>query len=96
MPTFISNLSVAKRLGPGFSLVLLLLALITIVVSISRLDSVVEATRNMVVPLKTERLNSDWYRNIHTGCWQDMLKKRRSSNAGCAFFSATLTYPRWG
>ncbi|MDF3822864.1 hypothetical protein P3G55_23400 [Leptospira sp. 96542] len=48
MPAFISNLSVAKRLGLGFALVLLL-SLITIIVSIARLSEVAESTREMVV-----------------------------------------------
>jgi hypothetical protein len=67
MPVFVANLSVARRLGLGFALVLLL-SVITIIVGISRLAAVAEATRYMVAdPIKTERLVSDWYRLVHTG-----------------------------
>lgn len=54
----LSNLSVAKRLGLGFALVLLL-SIAVIVVSISRLNAVADATQEMVQsPIKTERLGS--------------------------------------
>jgi len=67
MPSFFSSLSVAKRLGLGFAL-LLLLSLAVILVSISRLKNVAEGAQYMVAsPIKTERLVSDWYRNIYTG-----------------------------
>jgi methyl-accepting chemotaxis protein len=67
MPSSISGLSVAKRLGLGFALLLLLSALI-LIVGISRLNEVAQSTRDMVAsPIKTERLVSDWYRNIYTG-----------------------------
>jgi methyl-accepting chemotaxis protein len=67
MRSFIYNLSVARRLGLGFALVLLL-SLITIIVGISRLAAVAEATRYMgAEPIKTERLVSDWYRIINAG-----------------------------
>ncbi|SDN93416.1 methyl-accepting chemotaxis sensory transducer [Rhodoferax sp. OV413] len=67
MPSFIAGLSVAKRLGLGFALVLVL-SVITIIFGISRLNAVAEAAQYMVAsPIKTERIVSDWYRNIHTG-----------------------------
>lgn len=57
----LSNLSVAKRLGLGFALVLLL-SMAVIALSISRLNAVADATQEMVQnPIKTERLVVDWY-----------------------------------
>ncbi|APW36592.1 hypothetical protein RD110_04705 [Rhodoferax koreense] len=67
MPSFLSNLSVAKRLGLGFAL-LLALSMAVILVGISRLNDVAARAQEMVAsPIKTERLVSDWYRNIYTG-----------------------------
>ena len=67
MPSFITNLSIAKRLGLGFALVLIM-SLISILFGLSRLSVVAQATQNMVDdPVKTERIASDWYRNIYTG-----------------------------
>ncbi|EGI76228.1 MCP four helix bundle domain-containing protein, partial [Hylemonella gracilis] len=87
MPTFISNLSVAKRVGFGFASILLLF-FVTILVSINRLSAVAEATRQMVaVPIKTERLISDWYRNIHTGIRRTGATARSSDPSLVAFFA---------
>jgi methyl-accepting chemotaxis protein len=67
MPSFITNLSIAKRLGVGFALVLIM-SLISILVGLSRLSAVAQATQKMIDdPVKTERVVSDWYRNVYTG-----------------------------
>ena len=61
-----SNLSIAKRLGMGFMLVLIM-SLISIVIGLARLSSVAQATHDMVAnPVQTERLVNDWSRNIST------------------------------
>ena len=87
MPTFISNLSVARRLGVGFALVLIL-SVITIIVGITRLAAVAEATRYMVNdPLKTERFVSDWYRIIHTGVRRTTAIAKSSDTSLTAFFA---------
>jgi methyl-accepting chemotaxis protein len=87
MPSFISSLSVSRRLGLGFALVLLML-IITIVVGVSRLGVVAEATRNMMaVPIKTERLIGDWYRNIHTGIRRTAAIVKSSDPSLGAFFA---------
>jgi methyl-accepting chemotaxis protein len=87
MPAFISNLSVAKRLGLGFALVLLL-SLITIIVSIVRLSAVADSTRQMVaVPIKMERLVSDWYRNLHTGVRRTAAIARSSDPSLATYFA---------
>ncbi|TDY20838.1 methyl-accepting chemotaxis protein [Paraburkholderia sp. BL6665CI2N2] len=66
MPTFISNLPIAKRLGAGFVLVLIM-SMISIVIGLARLSSVARATRDLVAnPIRTERLVNDWSRNINT------------------------------
>jgi len=87
MPTFISNLSVAKRLGLGFALVLLL-SLVSILVGITRLNAVAEATRVMMAsPIKTERLVSDWYRNIHTGVRRTSAIARSNDASLATYFA---------
>ncbi|QBK05553.1 HAMP domain-containing protein [Hylemonella gracilis] len=87
MPAFISNLSVAKRLGLGFALVLLL-SLITIIVSIARLSAVADSTREMVdVPVRTERLISDWYRNLSAGVRRTAAIAKSSDSSLVAYFA---------
>ena len=87
MPSSLSNLSVAKRLGLGFALVLAL-SVIVILVSISRLNAVAEATRYMVAsPIKTERVVSDWYRNIHTGVRRTGAIAKSNDPAVATFFA---------
>ena len=57
-----NNISVKRRLIFGFASILLL-SLIAIVVSITRLNSVAAATRHMIdEPMATERYLQDWYR----------------------------------
>jgi len=66
MPTFISNLPIAKRLAAGF-VVVLIMSMISIVIGLARLSSVAQATRDLVAnPIQTERLVNDWSRNINT------------------------------
>ena len=66
MPTFISNLPIAKRLAAGF-VVVLIMSMISIVIGLARLSSVAQATRDLVAnPIRTERLINDWSRNIST------------------------------
>ncbi len=87
MPSFISNLSVAKRLGLGFALVLVL-SLVSVLVGITRLNAVAQATQMMVAnPVKTERLVSDWYRNIHTGVRRTSAIARSSDESLATYFA---------
>jgi methyl-accepting chemotaxis protein len=87
MHSFVSSLSIAKRLGLGFALVLLL-ALVTLVVGLSRLGTVAESAHYMVEdPIKTERLVTDWYRNIHTGVRRTMAIARSSDASLATFFA---------
>jgi len=83
----LKNLSIAKRLGLGFALILAML-LLTILVSIARLNQGAAATQKMVNdPIKTERLVSDWYRNIHTGVRRTAAIARSSDPALAEFFA---------
>ena len=62
-----NNMKIGRRIGLGFAVILVLLA-VTAAVSIWRLQTVADATREMMQePLAKERLVSDWYRNVHTG-----------------------------
>ncbi|WP_255593435.1 methyl-accepting chemotaxis protein [Acidovorax sp. sic0104] len=83
----LSDLSVAKRLALGFSLVLLLL-IGAIALSISRLNAVADATLEMVQnPIKTERLVSDWSRNLRSGITRTAAVARSSDPALADFFA---------
>ena len=83
----LKNLSIAKRLGLGFALILAL-SLFTIFVSIARLSSVASSTATMVNdPVKTERLVSDWYRNVHTGVRRTGAIARSADPALAEFFA---------
>ena len=83
----LSNLSVAKRLALGFALVLLL-SMGVITLSISRLNALADATEEMVQnPIKTERLVSDWSRNLRTGITRTAAVARSSDPALADFFA---------
>ncbi|WP_066710381.1 methyl-accepting chemotaxis protein [Curvibacter delicatus] len=83
----LSRLSVAKRLGLGFALVLLL-SIVVIGVSISQLNAVANATEEMVQnPIKTERLVSDWYRNLRTGITRTIAVSRSGDPTLADFFA---------
>ena len=87
MSAFINNMSVGKRLAFAFALVLSL-SLVIILVGLSRLNAVAEATQQMVAnPVKTERLVGDWYRNIHTGIRRTAAIARSSDPSLATFFA---------
>jgi methyl-accepting chemotaxis protein len=67
----------------------LLLSLISAMVGITRLSMVAEASRAMMAnPIKTERLVSDWYRNIHTGVRRTSAVARSSDPSLATYFAA--------
>jgi len=87
MLSFITNLSIAKRLGLGFALVLFM-SLLSIVIGLARLSSVAEATREMVAsPVQTERLMSDWARNINMGVTRTIAIAKSSDPSLASYFS---------
>ncbi len=87
MPSFLANLSVARRLGLGFA-VILALSILVIVVAITRLNGVAEATRAMVAnPVKTERMVGDWYRNLYTGVRRTAAIAKSSDESLAAYFA---------
>ena len=84
---FLTHLSVAKRLALGFALVLLL-SMGVIGLSISRLNTLADATEEMVQnPIKTERLVSDWSRNLRVGITRTAAVARSSDPALADFFA---------
>ena len=84
---FLTRLSVAKRLALGFALVLLL-SIGVIAVSIARLNALADATREMVQnPIKTERLVSDWSRNLQSGITRTAAVARSADPALAEFFA---------
>ncbi|MBU0827221.1 MAG: MCP four helix bundle domain-containing protein [Gammaproteobacteria bacterium] len=85
--SLLSNMSVAKRLALGFALVLLL-SMGVIGVSISRLNALAAATEEMVQnPIKTERLVSDWARNLRAGITRTAAVARSSDPSLADFFA---------
>ncbi len=87
MTASFGNLSVAKRLGLAFAL-LLALSAVTIVVGIYRLHVVAQETASMVAnPVKTERVISDWSRNIHAGVRRTSAIAKSSDPSLSDFFA---------
>ena len=87
MTSFISKLSVSRRLGLAFGLLLVLFAA-SLIVGVSRLNAVAEATRVMMAePIKTERIVSDWYRNVFAGVRRTAAIAKSSDESLGAFFA---------
>jgi len=87
MSEWIRNTSIAKRLAFTF-IVILSLSATAIGVGIARLNTVAESTRTMVSgALVTERLISDWYRNVHTGIRRS-IAIAKSSDASLGIYFA--------
>ncbi|MEG0936230.1 MAG: MCP four helix bundle domain-containing protein, partial [Clostridia bacterium] len=84
----LSNLSVTRRMALGFSLILLL-SMAVIGLSILRLNQLADATQEMVKnPIQTERLVSDWARNLASGITRAAAVARSSDPALADFFAA--------
>ena len=87
IPQFIRDLTIGKRLGLGFA-VLLLLSLAAITIGITRLNAVAGATRELLKePLATERLVADWNRNISAGVRRTSAIARSSDPSLGTFFA---------
>jgi methyl-accepting chemotaxis protein len=61
---FLSNFKISHRLGLGFAVVLGL-CVFTIAIGVSQLNAVADANDRMALPIKKERLVSEWARNIN-------------------------------
>ncbi|WAC71645.1 methyl-accepting chemotaxis protein [Roseateles sp. SL47] len=84
-------MSVTQRLALAFSLILALLVGV-IMLSIYQLDAVARATETMMnAPLKTERLVSDWYRNVRAAATRTTAIARSSDSSLVDFFKAEQT-----
>ena len=82
----LSNLSVAKRMALGFALILLL-SIAVIGFSILRLNQLAEASEVMVKkPVQTERLVSDWARNLSGGIARAAAVAHSSDPSLAGFF----------
>jgi methyl-accepting chemotaxis protein len=85
------NLRIGTRLGIGFSLVLMLMALMT-AIGIWRLQAVAEATKELMqVSLSTERLVTDWNRNISSGVQRTMAIAKSADPSLGQFFAEQET-----
>lgn len=84
---YLIHISVAKRISLGFSFILLILILV-IGLSIQRLNHVADATKEMMKdPIQTERLVSDWSRNLHAGITRATAIARSSDASLASFFA---------
>ncbi|MDY7575428.1 hypothetical protein RGU77_14235 [Actimicrobium sp. CCI2.3] len=93
IPQFVRDLNIGNRLGLGFA-VLLLLSLAVVAIGITRLNAVAGATRDLLKePLATERLVSDWNRNISAGVRRTSAIAR-SSDTSLGTFSPRIRPPR--
>ncbi|GGC60609.1 methyl-accepting chemotaxis protein [Undibacterium terreum] len=87
MPNFITNLNIGKRLSLGFAVVLLC-SLAAIFIGITRLNAVANETQDLLDdPLASERMISDWYRNVHTGIRRTLAIVKNSDSTLAAFFA---------
>jgi len=81
------NMKIGTRLAAGFGLVLALMMLMT-VIGIGHLQTVAEATRDMMQqPLAKERMISDWYRLIHTSVRRTSAISKSSDPSLGPFFA---------
>ena len=88
MNSFTKQLSVGKRLGLGFAIVLVLSLIIT-AIALTRLGNVAHATQQLLnEPLTTERMVSDWYRNVHTGIRRTSAIAKSTDPSMAQFFKA--------
>ncbi len=87
MTAFQSNLSITQRLSVGFALILLLCC-ISILVGIVKLNTSVQATQYILgSPIQTERLVSDWYRDIHTSVRRTTAIAKSSDPSLASYFA---------
>jgi methyl-accepting chemotaxis protein len=83
----LSNISIGKRLALGFTVILALAMLIT-GISVWRLQSVADATRDMMqVPLAKERMISDWSSKIDSAIRRTTAIAHSSDQTLGAFFA---------
>ena len=81
-------MKIGSRLGLGFGAILMLMVVIT-AVSLWRLQTVAETTRQMMQePLAKERLIGDWYRNIASGVRRTTAIAKSSDTSLATFFAA--------
>ncbi|MCX7276360.1 MAG: methyl-accepting chemotaxis protein [Burkholderiales bacterium] len=82
-----SDISITKRLGLGFAFILLL-SLTSMLVGISKLNSSAESTQFMLNnPIQTERIISDWYRDIHTSVRRTTAIAKSSDPSLATYFA---------
>ena len=82
------NLRIGTRLGGGFALILVVMALIT-AVGLWRLQTVAQATQAMTQqPLAMERMISDWYRYVYSGARRTTAIVKSTDPSLGQFFAA--------
>ena len=85
-----NHLKIGARLGGGFALVLLLMALMT-AFGVWRLHTVAQATSEMTQqPLANERMISDWYRYVYSAARRTSAIVKSSDPSLGRFFAADI------
>jgi methyl-accepting chemotaxis protein len=81
------RMKIGARLGLGFA-ILLVLSLLLTGIGIWRLQTVADATRQMMMqPLAKERLVSDWYRNMYADVRRTVAIAKSKGPSLAAFFA---------
>jgi methyl-accepting chemotaxis protein len=84
---FLANMKIGQRLALGFAIVLGL-SILTTVIGIMKLNAVADAAESMVdLPIKKERLASDWSRNIDIAVIRTSAIAKSSDVALVGFFA---------
>ena len=85
-----NNLKIGARLGGGFALVLLLMALMT-AFGVWRMQTVAQATSEMTQqPLANERMISDWYRYVYSAARRTSAIVKSTDPSLGQFFAADI------
>lgn len=85
------NLSINQKLGIGFSVILGIAAVIS-GIGLWRLHASAESTRQMLnIPLKKERLVSDWYATVNAGVRRTAAIARSSDPSLVSFFASDVS-----
>jgi methyl-accepting chemotaxis protein len=82
------NLRIGLRLGGGFSILLLIMLLISVTGIVSMGHMARSTTEITEVALAKERMISDWFRNIHSGSRRTTAIAKSSDPSLATFFAA--------
>ena len=89
-----AHMKIGTRLGLGFA-ILLALSIVLTGIGIWRLQTVADATRQMMMqPLAKERLVSDWYRNTYADVRRTIAIAKSRGPSLAVYFAQDQERPR--